>query len=437
MTPIPTPNRFRISRFLITAGFLIAAFYLYVPYLVPHIADSGVVGLLNKGIIIALICLSARQFFYLFFSVCEEMRRQRLPTEYKLHPISIIVPAYNEAVVISDTIDILKQLDYPVYEVIVIDDGSTDGTFQVATRTVAGDRRFKVLRKANGGKANALNMGIQNSVYDYIFCMDADSVLEANSLRFGIRHFADPEVAAVAGSVLVQNRTNWVTSFQTVEYLTGLNFFKAAQSFLGLVTIIPGPSGLFKKSAVYSVGGYEPDTYAEDCDLTLKLATASGKVVYEPYMEVRTEIPDEIIPLIRQRYRWNRGILQALRKHLRRGITNLWEPHVIIIVVYMVLEALALPLVNVLLAGGSLIYQFSAHDFSLFSLWLFVLIFLDLAILLVTLADTRWPLRLVFYTIINRFTYAFFHDIIRILSSIEELAGIRMSWGKLERIGSK
>jgi cellulose synthase/poly-beta-1,6-N-acetylglucosamine synthase-like glycosyltransferase len=430
-------NRFRPLRFIIVAVFLIIAYYAYTPALVPALSTAGFLGLINRGIIIFLFVLALRQFFYLFFSVCEEIRREKLPSEYPLHPVSIIVPAYNEGVVIRDSIRKLLAMNYPAFEIIVVDDGSSDDTYDRALEEAATDPRVRVFRKTNSGKAKSLNFGIGLAHYPFVFCMDADSLVEPNAIRFGMRHFLDPDVVAVAGSVLVLNQKNAVTSFQTMEYLTGLNFYKSAQSYLGLVTIIPGPSGLFKRDHILEIGGYESDTFAEDCDLTLRLVTEGGRVVYEPYMEVRTEVPEEVLPLIKQRYRWNRGILQAVRKHLRKGVRSLGSPHGFLVISYMAVESLVLPVANVLIALLSLAYQFFAVDFSLLSMWLIVLVLLDLSVLLITLVDHRWPLKLLIYSVFNRFTYSFFQDLIKILSSIEEFAGIRMNWGKLDRIGVK
>jgi cellulose synthase/poly-beta-1,6-N-acetylglucosamine synthase-like glycosyltransferase len=207
-------------------------------------------------------------------------------------------------------------------------------------------------------------------------------------LRFGIRHFADTEVVAVAGSVLVLNQNNTITGFQAVEYLTGLNFFKSAQSYLGLVTIIPGPSGLFKKSELQKIGGYEADTFAEDCDLTLRLVQSGARVVYEPYMEVSTEVPDKTLTLIKQRYRWNRGILQATRKFMRmNSIFRVRDVKTLMVFGYLWLESIALPVLNVFIAVLSLVYQLVNADFSLLSLWLVVLLGLDMAVVLITLVD--------------------------------------------------
>lgn len=428
--------RFKLLRLLSAAAFLLLVFWIYSPSAIPDLSTTGFLGVVNITIICFLLVLSVRQFLYLFFSVCEEVRREQISDDFTMHPISIIVPAYNEGVVIRDTIRTLLDLNYPTFEIIVVDDGSTDNTFDLAREVV--DPRVRVFRKPNSGKANSLNYGIEFSNYDYVFCMDADSLVGKDALRYGIRHFANPEVSAVAGSVLVLNQNNAITGFQAVEYLTGLNFFKSAQSYLGLVTIIPGPSGLFKKSEIQRIGGYEADTFAEDCDLTLRLVQSGARIVYEPYMEVSTEVPDKTLTLIKQRYRWNRGILQATRKFMsKHSLRRVKDLKTIMVFLYLWIESMALPILNVLIAILSLAYQMFNADFSFLSLWLVVLLGLDLAVVFITLVDNRWSMKLIWYAVLNRFTYAFFQDLIKIMSSVEEYIGIGMNWGKLDRIGVK
>ena len=219
-------------------------------------------------------------------------------------------------------------------------------------------------------------------------------------------------------------------------FFTSFIFYKAAQSFFGLVMIIPGPSGLFRRSALTDVGGYETDTFAEDCDVTLRLLMHSGRVVFEPEMEVRTEVPDGFLQLIKQRYRWNRGILQATRKHIRRILKFYQDPASAFVILYMFIESVILPITNIFIGVLSLIYVFYFLDFTVASLWLVQLTLMDLAVVVMTLWDQRWSLHLLTFALFNRFTYAFFQDIVKVLSMIEEFAGIRMNWGKLDRTGA-
>jgi len=417
--------------FVMAAG--LAAF-VWLP--VPRLAEGGLLGAANGAIVAYLLLLVIRHFFMIFFALRETIRRESLPRTEFAPPISIIVPAYNEEGVIADSIKALSAITYPDFEVVVVDDGSKDQTFARAQAAAAGLPNVRVFSQPNGGKGLALNFGIDHARHEYVFCMDADSYVAPQALRTGIRHFASGEVAAVAGSVLVSNvGASQVTRFQALEYLVGLNFYKAAQSFLGLVTIIPGPSGLFAKRAVRAAGGYTVDTFAEDCDLTLRLVMAGERVVYEPAMEVRTEAPETLLPLIKQRYRWNRGILQATKKHVGVLLTPHKNPVGATLIVYMLVEAVLLPVMNLLVSFAALLYIGLAADFSALSLWLAQLTLLDLSVMTFVLADLRWPTSLVLQAVVSRFTYAFFLEIVKALSSVEELLGIRMSWGKLDRLG--
>ena len=137
-----------------------------------------------------------------------------------------------------------------------------------------------------------------------------------------MRHFADPRVGAVAGNVKVVNRDNAWTRLQALEYIEGLNMPRRAQGFLRVVNIIPGPIGIFRRDVLVSVGGYDTDTFAEDADVTLKILTRGWHIAYEERAIAWTEAPESAQQLITQRYRWTRGILQALRKRassLRSG----------------------------------------------------------------------------------------------------------------------
>lgn len=424
--------RFLLSLLLLVAVLLAANFGHLVRF-----SFSGMLGVINLIIVIFLLLLTIRHFILLYFSTFHILRNELTTVPAKLPGVSIICPAFNESVVILDTLRRLTQLNYPEYEVIVVDDGSSDDTFAKALKFSEDHPRIKVYRKANQGKGMALNFGIAKAGFEIVFCMDADSQLDDGALEAGVKHFSDPEVAAVAGSVLVLNTKNYLTRFQAVEYLTGLNFFKRAQSLLGFITVIPGPSGMFRKEALQKVKGYTADTFAEDCDLTLNLVISGHKVCFEPQMLVRTEVPENILALIKQRYRWNRGILQALKKHMNHAVKPFSNKVGFALMWYLMAETIALPVINITVAFLSLIYTIFTLDFSLLSLWLIQLTLLDLAVIMYSLSDRRWPLSLIFVGLFNRFTYAFALDIVRLLSMVEEFFGISMNWGKLERVGSK
>ncbi|HEX8152664.1 MAG TPA: glycosyltransferase family 2 protein, partial [Thermoanaerobaculia bacterium] len=260
-----------------------------------------------------LLLLVLRHFILIWFSY---LHQRELAHEHsqEIYPfISIIVPAYNEGEVIAASLSSLLELRYPYYEIIAVDDGSSDDTYE-KMREFEGNHygvRVQVYRKENSGKADTLNYGIRRSKAPIVVCMDSDSRLTSEALRYAIRHFQDPNVGAVAGNVKVINRHNIWTKLQALEYIEGLNIVRKAQAFFRSVNVIPGPIGIFRRTAIEATGGYDSDTFAEDFDMTVKILAQGWKINYEPKAIAYTEAPEELLDIIKQRYRWSRGILQA------------------------------------------------------------------------------------------------------------------------------
>ena len=383
-----------------------------------------------------LVLLILRYVGLLWFSYLNHLERDD-EEPIQLPPVTILVPAYNEGACIQGSIRSLLELDYPRYEILVIDDGSRDDTYAKAA-VYEGDHGravVRVLTKPNGGKARALNTGIAQATSDFILCMDGDSALHPATLRRAIRHFSDPAIGAVAGSVKVVNRTNLLSSLQALEYIEGLNMVRAAQGFFRLVNIIPGPIGVFRKSALEKVGGYDHDTFAEDCDLTLKLLMQGWQVQYEPGAIAYTEAPEKMLDLLKQRYRWTRGILQAISKHKRR----LWDPRggwgVTFTLWYMIFEGILWPSMNVL-ANTLFVFVAARYGTALpLVLWWAQLTVLDLAAALYCVVVEEEQLRLVPYAIFYRAFFALTIDVAKLFATFEEVFKLRMDWGKLERIG--
>ena len=352
-------------------------------------------------------------------------------------PVTLIVPAYNEGPVIASAIRSLLALDYPSYEILVVDDGSTDDTYARASSLEGyyGAATVRVVSKANAGKANALNTGIALARHAFVVCMDGDSRLAPGTLRAAMRHFSDPKVGAVAGNVKVVNRVNMWSRLQALEYIEGLNMARRAQGFLRVVNIIPGPIGIFRRDTLAQLGGYDTDTFAEDADLTLKVLTAGWHVVYEAGAVAYTEAPETLLDLIKQRYRWTRGILQALRKRgswlavPRMGL-GVW-----VSLQAMLFEAIVWPVFNVL---GNLLFAvaaISAGAADLVLYWWALLTLLDVAAALHTVAMEEEDLWLVPYAVLYRFFFVTIVDVAKLFATVEEFLNVRMSWGKLERAG--
>jgi cellulose synthase/poly-beta-1,6-N-acetylglucosamine synthase-like glycosyltransferase len=405
----------------------------------PMQVQSLIVRISVVTLVLFLIILIARYFTLLWFGYLHHVEwvSSDRPDELEYPPVSLIVPAFNEGRVIGAAVESLTKLDYPQYEIIVVDDGSTDDTLAHAA-PLAGDYghcRVKVLTKKNGGKASALNAGLAVAESPFVLCMDSDSRLAPQTLRVAIPHFRDPSVGAVAGNVKVVNRRNLWTRLQALEYVEGLNMARRAQGFMNAVNIVPGPVGMFRRDVLIALGGFDLDTFAEDADLTLKLLVAGWKVRYEPASIAFTEAPERLVDLIQQRYRWTRGILQALGKHRWSFATPLPDLPLWLSLVQMGFEATIWPAMNVY---GHLFFAYVAVAFGMSEMllaWWILLTLLDLVAALATVAMEEEQLSLVPYALIYRFFFILLIDVVKLCSTVEEALNLRMSWGKLERVG--
>ena len=399
--------------------------------------------------LLAFLCLLIFRYavliLYSFMDHIEGVFRQRRGPVQDLTPrsdlalpmVTLVVPAYNEGPVIQPAIRSLLALDYPNYEIIVVDDGSTDDTYEKAIEVARESRdiRVRVVTKRNGGKAEALNTGMSVAQGEFILNMDGDTKLSPNTLRACVRHFDNPSIGAVAGNVKVLNRENMLTNIQALEYIEGLAMARKAQSFMRVVNIIPGPLGMFRKSVLKQVGGYDPDTFAEDCDLTLKILMRGWHIAYEPSAVALVETPSRLLDLLKQRYRWTRGILQATKKHSHA----LWQPRKtginFYILWYMLFEGIMWPFSTVL---GNLFFVYVALQYGLTTLlfyWWLQLTVLDLVAAAYCVVIEEEDPALIFYAVMFRGFYINIIDISKVFATIEEWRGHRMTWGKLEREG--
>jgi len=237
------------------------------------------------------------------------VRRSGLP------PVSVIVPAYNEEVGIAAAVRSLAGGDYPELEVIVVDDGSTDGTAAVVTALAAGDPRITLIRQENAGKPAALNTGIAAARHEIVVMVDGDTIFERDTIRNLVGPFEDPSVGGVSGNTKVGNRRGLLGRWQHIEYVIGFNLDRRMYDVLSCMPTIPGAIGAFRREALDQVGGVSSDTLAEDTDLTMALNRAGWRVVYEESARAWTEAPSSLRQLWRQRYRWCYGTMQAMWKH--------------------------------------------------------------------------------------------------------------------------
>ncbi len=272
--------------------------------------------LLTAGFLSALVLALLRVMLVVPLALAARRGTRRLVFDPAWRPpITIMIAAYNEATVIERTVRAALASTWPDLDIIVVDDGSTDGTGAVVEAAFAGEPRVRLLRQANAGKAAALNLAIAAARHEVLVGFDADTQVEAGAVAQLVRHFADPAVVAVAGNVKVGNRMNALTIWQSIEYITSQNLDRRAFSWLNGVLVVPGAIGAWRRSAVLAVGGYVSDTLAEDMDLTFRLRRAGGRIASDAEAVGWTEAPETFQGFLLQRFRWTYGSLQVLWKH--------------------------------------------------------------------------------------------------------------------------
>ncbi len=229
--------------------------------------------------------------------------------------VSVLVPAHDERAVIARSVAAMLRLDYPRFEVVVVDDGSTDGTLD-ALAPLRGDPRLRLVRKeVNEGKAMALNDAIPLTRGEILMCLDADAEPEADLLRYVVPHFDAARVAAVTGNPRVRNTDTFLARLQAMEFSSIISLLRRAQRVWGRVVTVSGVVAAFRRSAVLDVGGFSPEMPTEDIELTWKLQKRFYDVRYEPRAICWMTVPASWRGLYRQRRRWARGLMQVLHKH--------------------------------------------------------------------------------------------------------------------------
>src|SRR4051812_11155636 len=241
--------------------------------------------------------------------------------------VSILIPAYNEEAVIATSVRAALESDYPHFEVLVLDDGSSDDTEATATKAAAGDRRFRVLRDpVNRGKAEQLNVGFARARHGLVIVTDADTHMHPHAIRFLVARLeSSPVLAAVAGGPHVTNRTGLICAMQVLEAAAIIGLVRRTQSLTGRVGVVAGVLAVFRRERVIAVGGYDGRMATEDIDLTWRLLMAGWQTAYEPRALVGMQVPSSLAALWAQRKRWARGQGEVLHAHLREVCR--WRNH--------------------------------------------------------------------------------------------------------------
>jgi cellulose synthase/poly-beta-1,6-N-acetylglucosamine synthase-like glycosyltransferase len=348
-------------------------------------------------------------------------------------PITVLIPAYNEEKVLARTIQAILEAPYPDKEIIVVDDGSKDRTYQIAVSYE--DQGVKVIRRPNGGKAAALNHGLFFARGEVIVVVDADSQISNNTLVELIKPFRNPEVAAVAGNIKVLNRVNLLTNCQALEYISSINIYRRALDVFGSVTIVPGALGAYRRDAMKSGGFYDSDTLVEDFDITIK-ALKTHQIVQASSAAVSyTEAPRTLKDLIKQRQRWYRGNFQTIWKHRdimfnsRFGfLQRLSFPH-------MVISMIFLPIGGLVLLGATIMMVVQGDGMVLVpAAMFFCLLQLMLALFAVQLDEE--DKKLVIYSLVLFVAYKPFCDILMVKSLIDVVfRSKKLKWTSARRVG--
>jgi cellulose synthase/poly-beta-1,6-N-acetylglucosamine synthase-like glycosyltransferase/peptidoglycan/xylan/chitin deacetylase (PgdA/CDA1 family)/spore germination protein YaaH len=368
-------------------------------------------------------------------------------------PVAVLVPAYNEEKVIERTVRSVLASTYPNLRIIIIDDGSRDRTLQIARtkfQPEIASGKVTVLTKPNSGKAEALNFGLQFVTEDYFVGIDADTVIAREAIGRLIPHFNNQRIGAVAGNAKVGNRINIWTRWQALEYITSQNFERRALDLLGAVTVVPGALGAWRTGLVRRAGGYHVNTVAEDADLTMNILRLGFRVIYEDRALAYTEAPVNVRGLMRQRFRWSFGILQAVWKHrgalLRQGGFGWFAlPN---IVIFQILLPLVSPFIDVMFVVSAVWYladrhfhPYAANPASFYKLVIYFMSFLVIDFLASSLAfalERRDPRQHEDYWLladiwIQRFTYRQVFSVVLFKTLKRAIDGRHFSWDKIER----
>lgn len=457
-------------------------FIIYVNYFVL------IYFLVINGVYLTLYIIS-------FIEIADYVRREvfsglsELFTSNYAPPVSVIVPAYNEATSITESVRSFLTLHYPLHEVVVVNDGSKDRTLEVLMEEfdlhetdqpirrqldfaplrgvyAAASERLVVVDKENGGKADALNAGICAANYPLVCCMDADIILEeAALLRIARPMVESSEVAAVGGIVRVANGCEVdrgritkvgtpkkpLPNFQIVEYLRAFIASRTAWSKLNCLLIISGAFGMFRRRDLIAAGGYAEDTVGEDMELITRMHRVllendrRYRIAFVPDPIAWTEVPDSIRVLRRQRDRWHRGLIDSLFRHKRMLFNPRYGAVGLLGMPYFFLFEFLGPIVEMVgyvsfIIG--LLFGILGAKFAL----VFFLVAIGLGVLLSTAAVfleelrlERYPhwrdiAKLVIYGVLENFGYRQINTLWRVLAIVSFLRR-NTDWGSMERRG--
>jgi peptidoglycan-N-acetylglucosamine deacetylase len=394
---------------------------------------------LDGFFIVAIILIISRLLLIGLLAMIQRYKEKKKKFKnINFHPkVSVIVPAFNEEVNAIRTVNYLLKSTYPDFEVIFVDDGSKDNTFNIVNTAFENNSKVKVLTKPNGGKAAALNFGIEYASGEVLVCIDADTILPADAISRMIPFFEDSRVGSVAGNVRVGNTLNMITNWQSIEYTTSQNFDRRAYDTVNAVLVVPGAIGAFRKTAMHEIEGFTTDTLAEDCDLTLRMLRAGYKIRTCNDALALTEAPETLNMFMKQRSRWTFGMMQSFWKH-RDLLFSFKKPNIGLmalpnLLIFNFLIPILSPLVDILFIAGLFTHDAEQYIF-------FYLLYYFVDCLIASLAyhydHQKFTLKKALYLFVQRFVYRQLLFVVLFKAYLRAIKGELVSWGVLKRTGN-
>ena len=400
------------------------------------------------------ILMSARLLMVGILAIIDRLGKPLRAANPAYNPrVAVLVPAFKEETVIVRTIRSVLNSDYKNLHVIVIDDGSPDRTAEVAREAYKKEIEsglVQVLVKPNGGKAAALNYALERIDEEIYVGIDADTLIATDAISKLIPHFEDERIGAMAGNAKVGNRVNLWTRWQALEYITSQNFERRALDLLHVVTVVPGAIGAWRTKAVMAAGGYPLNTVAEDADLTMNLLEHGYRVDYEDRALAFTEAPIDMSGLMRQRFRWSFGTLQAIWKHraafARNKAMGLFAlPNILI---FQMLLPLVSPFIDLMFVAGVVNFFIdryyhpeAASSANLMKLVAYFMTFLVIDFITSSVAfslERKHPANkgdgwLLFHIWLQRFAYRQVFSIVLFKTIKRAVDGKSFNWDKIQR----
>ena len=354
--------------------------------------------------------------------------------------ISVIIPAYNEAVVLENCLRSIARSNYPHFEVICVDDGSTDDTFALAGRLAAELPCLTAVTQQNAGKGAALNRGISQAGGEVLVLVDADGVFGSDTLTEMVRGFTDPRIGAVCGDDRPVNLDRVQTRFLALISHVGTGLLRRALHVLGMLPVVSGNTGAFRRDVLEQTGPLRTDTLGEDLELTWRIYRAGYVVAFRPTALVYAESPSTVRGLWKQRVRWARGLLQVTGLHRDMIGNPRYGPFGVYLAINL-LSQVVVPVVQVLaLVALATLMALGRPDVVPTSLWdwvLFVGLPISVALLLLALGlDRAWRDLRFAWTIPLWPLYSTLMSLVMLRAIWLELRGADQHWNKLERTGT-